>query len=102
MQKRPADPWTLSALAEEVGVSRSVLAQRFRHYLRQPPTAYLAKWRLHLLARALTSSNRSVAEIAFEVGYETEASVNRAFKRHFQSPPARYRTASRQGSSPTG
>jgi AraC-like DNA-binding protein len=87
--QRPAHPWTISAMAEEVGVSRSVLAQRFRHYLRQPPMAYLTKWRLQLGARALTSTNRSVAEIASDVGYETEASFNRAFKRHFQSPPAR-------------
>jgi len=91
----------MTAMAEEVGVSRSVLAERFRHYLRQPPMAYLTKWRLQLGARALTSTNRSVAEIASDVGYETEASFNRAFKRHFQSPPARYRTANRQSSSPT-
>jgi AraC-like DNA-binding protein len=99
--QRPAHPWTMSAMAEEIGVSRSVLAERFRHYLRQPPMAYLTKWRLQLGARALTSTNRSVAEIASDVGYESEASFNRAFKRHFQSPPARYRTAKRQSSSPT-
>jgi len=98
---RPAHPWTTPALAEKVGVSRSVLAERFRHYLHQPPMAYLTRWRLQLGARALTSTNRSVAEIASDVGYETEASFNRAFKRHFHSPPARYRTASRQGSAPT-
>jgi len=99
--QRPAHPWTMPALAEEVGVSRSVLAERFRHYLGQPPMGYLTRWRLQLGARALTSTNRSVAEIASEVGYETEASFNRAFKRHFQSPPARYRTANRQSSAPT-
>jgi len=99
--QHPAHPWTMAALAEEVGVSRSVLAERFRHYLHQPPMAYLTKWRLQLGARALTSTSRSVAEIASDVGYETEASFNRAFKRHFQSPPARYRTANRHGSSAT-
>jgi AraC-like DNA-binding protein len=99
--QRPAHPWTMTAMAEEVGVWRSVLAERFRHYLRQPPMAYLTKWRLQLGARALTSTNRSVAEIASDVGYETEASFNRAFKRHFQSPPACYRTANRQSSAPT-
>ena len=89
--QRPAHPWTMPELAKEVGVSRSVLAERFRHYLGQPPMAYLTGWRLQLGARALTSSDRSVAEIASEVGYEAEASFNRAFKRHFQAPPARYR-----------
>jgi transcriptional regulator GlxA family with amidase domain len=72
-----------------------VLAERFRRYLGQPPMAYLTAWRLQLGACALVSTDRSVADIAFEVGYETEASFNRAFKRHFHSPPARYRRASR-------
>jgi len=89
--QRPADPWTMPRLAKEVGVSRSVLADRFHHYLGQPPMAYLARWRLQLGARALTSDNRIVAEIASDVGYETEASFNRAFKRHFHVPPGRYR-----------
>jgi AraC-like DNA-binding protein len=95
--QRPAHPWTMPGLAKEVGVSRSVLAERFRHYLGQPPMAYLTQWRLQLGARALTSnSQRSVAEIASDVGYETEASFNRAFKRHFHLPPGRYRTKSRE------
>lgn len=94
--QRPAHPWTMPELAKEVGVSRSVLAERFRRYLGQPPMAYLTDWRLQLGARALTSGDRSVAEIASEVGYETEASFNRAFKRHFHLPPAHYRKSSRQ------
>jgi AraC-like DNA-binding protein len=95
--QRPAHPWTLPALAKEVGLSRSVLADRFRHYLGQPPMGYLTDWRLQLGARALTSDNRSVAEIAFAVGYETEAAFNRAFKRQFQIPPGQYRKTSKQG-----
>ena len=82
-------------LAKEVGVSRSVLAQKFRHYLGQPPMGYLTDWRLQLGARSLISGVRSVAEIAAEVGYETEASFNRAFKRRFHLPPGRYRRGDR-------
>jgi AraC-like DNA-binding protein len=59
--------------------------------------AYLTHWRLQLGARALTSDSRSIAEIASDVGYETEASFNRAFKRHFQLPPGRYRKRRRRG-----
>lgn len=46
--QRPADSWTLAKLAKEVGISRSVLAERFRQYLGQSPMAYLATWRLQL------------------------------------------------------
>jgi AraC-like DNA-binding protein len=33
-----------------------------------------------------------VSQIAAEVGYESEAAFNRAFKREFHAPPARFRT----------
>ena len=52
---------------------------------------YLTRWRLRLGARALTSTSRSVAQIAAETGYESEAAFNRAFKREYGLPPARYR-----------
>ena len=100
--QRPAHPWTMPGLAKEVGVSRSVLAERFRHYIGQPPMAYLTHWRLQLGARALMSDERSVAEIASEVGYETEASFNRAFKRHFHLPPGRYRRRDQQSNEAVG
>jgi AraC-like DNA-binding protein len=52
---------------------------------------YLTRWRLQLAARSLVRTPKGVAEIAAEVGYESEAAFNRAFKREFGLPPARYR-----------
>ena len=95
MHRNPAHPWTLAALAKETGVSRSVLAERFRHYLSEPPMAYLTRWRLQLGAQMLSSTSYSVAQVADEVGYESEAAFNRAFKREFTLPPARFRNQSR-------
>jgi AraC-like DNA-binding protein len=95
LHRTPAHPWTIANLAEEVGVSRSVLAERFRHYLGEPPMSYLARWRRQLGARMLTRTNASVAEIALEAGYDSEAAFNRAFKREFGVPPARFRRQAR-------
>lgn len=95
MHRCPAHPWTIASLAKEAGISRSVLAERFRHYLSEPPMAYLTHWRLQLGAQMLCASNHSVAQIATEVGYESEAAFNRAFKRQFEIPPARFRSQSR-------
>ncbi|HKN85775.1 MAG TPA: AraC family transcriptional regulator [Nitrospiraceae bacterium] len=92
LHRRPAHPWTIAALANEVGISRSVLAERFRRYLSETPIAYLTRWRLQLGAQMLRSTSSSVAEIAAEVGYESEPSFNRAFKREFNLPPARFRS----------
>jgi len=92
MHRRIAHPWTIASLADEVGISRSALVERFTRYLSQPPMAYLTRWRLQLAARSLERTSRGVAEIAGDVGYESEAAFNRAFKREFGQPPGRYRS----------
>jgi AraC-like DNA-binding protein len=91
LHHRHGDPWSVAALAQEVGLSRTVLAERFRHFLGVSPMAYLTRWRLQIGARSLTSTSWGVAEIAADVGYESEAAFNRAFKREYGVPPARYR-----------
>jgi len=91
MHKDPAHPWSIANLAHQVGVSRTRFAERFRHFLGEPPMAYLARWRLKLAAEKLVSSDANVAQIAAEVGYASEAAFNRVFKREFGCPPAQYR-----------
>ena len=91
LHKDPSHPWTISELARKVGLSRTRLAERFRHFLGESPMAYLAQWRLKLGAEILESSDDSVAQVAAAVGYGSEASFNRAFKRAFDSPPAQFR-----------
>ena len=91
LHKEPAHPWTVSNLARRVGLSRTRLAERFRHFLVESPMAYLAQWRLKLGAEILQSTEDSVAEVAAAVGYGSEAAFNRAFKREFDCPPAQFR-----------
>lgn len=95
MHRKPSHPWTLATLARETGVSRSVLADRFRHYLDEPPISYLTRWRLQLARQMLGATTYTVAQVAAEVGYESEAAFNRAFKRFFGSTPARSRGKAR-------
>ncbi len=95
MHRHPARPWTIADLAKEAGISRSVLAERFHHYLGEPPMSYLTRWRLQLGGQMLNSTSYSVAQIALEVGYESEPAFNRAFKREFGLPPARFRKQSK-------
>ena len=101
MHRRVEYPWTIAELAEAVGLSRSALQDRFSRYFSQPPMAYLTRWRLQLAAQALTTTAKGVAEIAGEVGYESEAAFNRAFKRSFGITPARYRRERRSGADAT-
>jgi AraC-like DNA-binding protein len=92
LHSRIAHPWTIADLADEVGISRSALVERFTRYLSEPPMTYLTRWRLQMAARSLEKTSRGVAEIAADIGYESEAAFNRAFKREFGRPPGRYRS----------
>lgn len=56
LHKDPVEPWTISSLARRTGISRTRLAERFRHFLGESPMAYLAKWRLKLGAEILAGN----------------------------------------------
>jgi AraC-like DNA-binding protein len=100
LHSRIAHPWTIADLADEVGISRSALVERFTRYLSEPPMTYLSRWRLQLAARSLEQTSRGVAEIAADVGYESEAAFNRAFKREYGQPPGRYRSERKTPTAP--
>lgn len=91
LHNSPAHAWTLEELAHEVGLSRSAFAERFNHFVGQPPIQYLAQWRMQVAARLLSQGNTSVAEVALEVGYDSEAAFSRAFKKLVGMPPAAWR-----------
>ena len=97
LHRDPAKQWTVEGLAKQVGLSRTRLAERFRDFLGMSPIAYLTEWRMMLGAEALRSTQKSVAEIALEVGYNSEAAFNRAFKRAFDLPPAQFRQEQKVG-----
>ncbi len=95
LHKEPTFDWTLDLLAQEASISRSALTEKFTRFIGQAPMAYLTDWRLELGAEALRSTSRSVQRVALDSGYESEAAFNRAFKRRFSVPPARYRREAR-------
>ncbi|MBP0454239.1 AraC family transcriptional regulator [Kitasatospora sp. RG8] len=81
MHDDPARPWTVAALAAEVGVSRAGLARRFTALVGEPPMAYLATWRLALAADLLRDPGHTVASVARRVGYSNAFALSAAFKR---------------------
>jgi AraC-like DNA-binding protein len=93
----PARPWTIEALAREVGLSRTVLAGRFTEFVGLPPVQYLANWRMQLAATQLRTGSDNVAAVAERVGYESEAAFSRAFKKALGVPPGQWRRRLDQG-----
>ena len=87
----PARRWTVEELAREAGSSRTVLAERFHQVLGQAPIEYITCWRMQLAAERIRAGSGSLASIAADVGYDSEAAFNRAFKRVTGVTPGRWR-----------
>ena len=100
MHGRPAHDWTLEELARDVGLSRSVLAERFADLVGMPPILYLAKWRMQIASGLLSGGNANMATVAAEIGYGSEAAFSRAFKKMVGVPPSAWRRRGHDGSRP--
>jgi AraC-like DNA-binding protein len=93
MHERPAEAWTMERLAERVGLSRSALHERFTKFTGHAPMQYLTQWRMQLAGTLLRQSSASIASVALDVGYESEAAFSRAFRRVAGTPPSQWRRA---------
>jgi len=97
MHDAPATDWTVEELGRRVGLSRSALHERFAEMIGQSPMQYLTNWRMQVAASLLRDTNATVATVALEVGYDSEAAFSRAFKRLVGTPPAAWRRQKARG-----
>lgn len=91
IHRSPELPWTVASLASEVGMSRSGFSARFSEMVGLPAMRYLANWRMATARTRLRDSDDSIATIAHGLGYQSEASFCRAFKREFEVSPGKMR-----------
>jgi len=86
--------WSVEALAREARMSRSAFALRFRTVLGQTPLEYLTRWRMYKAGAMIRSNNASFSEVASAVGYGSESSFSRVFRREMGAAPREYRRRS--------
>jgi AraC-like DNA-binding protein len=91
MHEKPAEPWTVADLAQRSGMSRSAFAAHFAQVIGVAPIEYLTRWRLRKAAGMLRMGTAGIAEIAAHVGYDSEASFSKAFKRSIGVSPGAFR-----------
>lgn len=76
----PGDAWTVEGLAGIAGMSRSAFARRFQEIMDMAPIAYVTQWRMQRAYEQLRTGEKSVAAIAEDAGYQTEAAFRKSFK----------------------
>lgn len=93
IHRRPGNDWNVESLAALANLSRSKFSERFTKLLGLSPARYLLQWRMCLAAAWLKNNDLAVAEVAARLGYESEASFSRAFKRFMGVSPGSVKTA---------
>ncbi len=94
----PGRDWSVASLADEVAMSRSAFAARFTDLVGESAMRYVTRWRMHVALDMLRRTDQSIAETAALVGYDSEASFSRAFKRVMgEAPRDARRSAARAG-----
>jgi AraC-like DNA-binding protein len=89
IHQSPGEAWTVESLARRVGMSRSGFSARFSELVGDSVKSYLTQWRMQIARKRLQTENETVGQLAFDLGYGSEAAFSRAFKRvHGYSPSA--------------
>jgi AraC-like DNA-binding protein len=91
LHHEPARPWTVAALAREIGVSRAALARRFHELVGEPPMSFLTGWRIALAADLLREPGATIGSVAHQVGYGSPYALSTAFKRVRGVSPRQHR-----------
>ena len=90
MHERPAHRWTLQALAQQAGMSRSAFALKLKAMVGASAMDYLTRWRMMLAGDKLRNSSAPISVIAPSLGYESESAFSTAFKRVVGCSPREY------------
>lgn len=89
---RPDNDWSVQHMAQEVAMSPSRFAARFAETLGDSPMSYVTKLRMNVACKLLATSQAKIEQVASDVGYDSAAAFNRAFKSHLGVAPGAWRT----------
>ena len=98
IHQRPEHPWTVDALAREAHMSRSAFAARFKMRVGDTPQSYLQRYRFSKAIHLLRTTDIKLHDIALRVGYQSEPSFSKAFKRVIGAVPGSFRSENRKHS----
>jgi AraC-like DNA-binding protein len=87
----PQENWSLISLSRKVGISRTLLANKFRELVGQTPMKYLFNWRMQMAKKLLQNTDQTSFEVSSQIGYQSETAFNRAFKAHFDLTPHKFK-----------
>jgi transcriptional regulator GlxA family with amidase domain len=95
IQGSPEKNWTIDQLSKHAGMSRSSFCIAFKKLVGETPLEYLTNWRMIKAKELLTKGNEKISEVAFKVGYQSEAAFSRIFKLKVNQSPSVFKNENR-------
>jgi AraC-like DNA-binding protein len=92
---QPERDWSVPMLADLMGSSRSSFAEAFTRTMGESPAKYVAKVKMFQARHWIANDGMRIAVAADRLGYDSEASFSRAFKRVIGHPPSASRVGGR-------
>lgn len=86
-----SSPLSLQQLAKEARLSAPYICTLFRQHLKTTPQKYIETYRMTIAKRLLMFANRSVKEVAYDVGYKDPLYFSKRFRSCTGFSPERYR-----------
>lgn len=87
---------TITDVANYIGISRSYLYRLFKHKYEMSPQEFLQEKRLKTAKKLLHTTNKTINEVAYDIGYENQLLFSKNFKKEFGMSPSRYREMSEE------
>jgi AraC-like DNA-binding protein len=99
IHSEPWHPWTIAEFCARVGLSKTVLTDKFKKLVGASPVEYLTDWRMQIAAQWLRESGMTIDRVAERCSYDSVPAFSKAFKRTFGVSPGAFRrgTAERNG-----
>ena len=91
IHREPTTDWTVASLAAACSMSRSAFSARFTELVGETAMQYVTRWRMHLAGSWMKEQDLTASECASNLGYNSEAAFNRAFKRVMGKTPGQWK-----------
>ncbi|QQE12221.1 helix-turn-helix transcriptional regulator [Planctomycetota bacterium] len=91
LQQDPAQPVSLTELAESCNLGRSRFADIVKHHTGDSPIQFINRLRIERACHLLETTNKSITQITFETGFESTQYFARTFRAFQHCTPTQFR-----------
>ncbi|MEO0333486.1 MAG: helix-turn-helix transcriptional regulator, partial [Bacteroidota bacterium] len=95
------DQFSVEALADQMNMSRSNLQRKLKQAARQTANQFIREYRLERSMELLKKEDKTITEIAYEVGFSSQSYFTTCFTEYYGYPPGEAKFRAKEEASRT-